>query len=420
MSTTPSMMCIKSGRRATVVVGPLAATLLLAAPLSWAEGLTDDLAAAIADSTVNLNFRYRFETVDDDAFAKDAWANTLRSRLTVAPKPVSDFGVLIEVDDVRHIGADNFNDSRNGVTDRPGVTDPEGTDLNQALLRYTGFTGTEITVGRQRILRANHRFIGNVGWRQNEQTYDAAGISHRFSDKINASYAYVGQVNRIWGPDNGTPPADLDSNTHLLDLAWNINPAISLAAYGYLMDFDNGDGLSNQTFGLRATGGTEVVTGWKGTYAVEFAQQSDYADNPVNYDAGYYLLEGGISSEQLGFKLGYEVLEGDSSAGSAFRTPLATLHAFQGWADKFTSTPDRGLEDLYVGVTGKALGANLALVIHDFSAETGGGDWGTELDLSANWAIGKHYAVLLKGATYDADDLSTDASKYWVMLTAAF
>jgi hypothetical protein len=131
----------------------------------------------------------------------------------------------------------------------------------------------------------------------------------------------------------------------------------------------------------------------------------------------------GTTSRGIGaarFKLGYEVLEGDAAAGSAFRTPLATLHAFQGWADKFLTTPDDGIEDLYVGVTGKALGADLMLVFHDFSAETGSGDWGTEFDVSANWAIGKHYAVLLKGATYDSDDFSTDASKYWVMLTAAF
>lgn len=420
MSTTHRTMCTRSGRRAVSILGPLAAALLMSMPQARAEGLTDELAAAVAGSTVNLNFRYRFEAVDDDAFSKDAWANTLRSRITVAPKPVSDFSVLLEVDDIRHIGADNFNDSRNGVTDRPGVTDPEGLDLNQALIRYTGFTDTDITVGRQRILRANHRFIGNVGWRQNEQTYDAAGVSHRVNDKISASYAFVGQVNRIHGPDDGTPPADLDSNAHLFDVAWNFSPAVALAAYGYLMDFDNADGLSNQTFGVRATGGTELANGWKGTWAVEVAEQSDYGDNPVDYDAGYYLLEAGLNAEQLGFKLGYEVLEGDSSAGSAFRTPLATLHAFQGWADKFTTTPDNGIEDLYVAVTGKALGADLMLVIHDFSAETGGGDWGTELDLSANWAISKHYAVLLKGATYDADDFSTDANKYWVMLTAAF
>jgi len=420
MSTTPSTTSISFRRLRGILIAPLTAALLLNGPYANADDLTDELAAAVAGSTVNLNFRYRFEAVDDDAFDKEAWANTLRSRLTVAPKPVREFSVLLEVDDVRHIGADNFNDTRNGVTDRPGVTDPEGTDLNQALLRYTGFVDTEITVGRQRILRANHRFIGNVGWRQNEQTYDAAGISHRFSDKFNASYAFVGQVNRIYGPDDGTPPADLDSHTHLVDASWNYSPALTLSAYAYLMDFDNADTLSNQTFGVRATGATDVNASLKGTWAVEVAEQSDYGDNPVGYDAGYYLLEAGLNTDRLGVRLGYEVLEGDSSAGSAFRTPLATLHAFQGWADKFTTTPDNGLEDLYAAVTGKLLGADLTLVFHDFSAETGGGDWGTEFDLSANWAFGKHYAVLVKGATYDADDYSTDANKYWVMLTAAF
>lgn len=401
-------------------VATLAAATWLLAPGAHGADLTEDLAAAIAGSTVNLGFRYRFEAVDDDAFAKDAWASTLRSRLTVAPKPVAGFGVLLEVDDVRHVGADNFNDTRNGVTDRPGVTDPEGTDLNQALLRYTGWKDTEVILGRQRIERANQRFVGGVGWRQNEQTFDAAGISHRFGKQLTASYSWVGQVNRIQGPDDGTPPADLDSNTHLLDASWSAGPLMTLSAYGYLMDFDNAASLSNDTFGLRATGASEVSTGWKVGYTLEYARQSDYGENPVDYDAGYSLIEAGLSSAQIGFKVGWEVLEGDSNAGSAFRTPLATLHAFQGWADKFLTTPDAGVEDLYLAVTGKALGADLLLRAHDFGAQAGNADWGTELDFSANWPLGKHYAVLLKGATYDADDFSSDTSKYWVMLTAAF
>ncbi len=398
----------------------LVAALVVTLPGQAAESLTDEFAAAVAGSTVHLGFRYRFEAVDDDAFAKDAWASTLRSRLTVAPQPVRGFGVVLEVDDVRHVGADNFNDTRNGVTDRPGVTDPKGTDLNQALLRYTGFAGTELVVGRQRIERANQRFVGGVGWRQNEQTFDAAGISHRFSDRLTMSYAWVGQVNRIQGPEEGTPPADLDSNTHLLDASWSAGPLVNLSAYGYLMDFDNAASLSSQTFGLRATGAAEVSPGWKLGYAIEYARQADYGDNPVDYDAGYSLVELGVSTARVGVKAGWEVLEGDTAPGSAFRTPLATLHAFQGWADKFLTTPDAGVEDLYLAITGKALGADLVLRAHDFSAQAGSADWGTELDFSANWPLGTHYAVLLKGATYDADDFSTDASKYWVMLTATF
>lgn len=406
-------------RRAATATGIIGA-VLLAAPVAHGSDLTEDLAAAVAGSTVNLGFRYRFEAVDDDAFANEAWASTLRSRLTVAPKPVAGFGVLLEVDDVRHVGADNFNDTRNGVTDRPGVADPEGTDLNQALLRYTGWQDTEVIVGRQRIERANQRFVGGVGWRQNEQTFDAAGISHKFGKRLTTSWSWVSRVNRIYGPDNGTPPADLDGNTHLLDASYAFSPLATVSVYGYLMDFDNADNLSNDTWGLRLTGGTEVTTGWKAGYALEFADQSDGGDNPVDYDASYYLVEGSISAARIGFKAGYEVLEGDSAPGSAFRTPLATLHAFQGWADKFATTPDAGVEDLYVAITGKALGADLLLRFHDFSAEEGSADWGTELDFSANWPIGKHYAVLLKGASYDADDLSTDTSKYWVQLSANF
>jgi hypothetical protein len=402
---------------AGVLVAPL---LALASGSSPAGTLTDQLADAVRESTVNFGFRYRFEAVDEDAFAKEAWASTLRSRVTAGTKPVGGFGLLVEVDDVRHIGADNFNDTRNGVSDRPGVTDPEGTDLNQALLRYTGSAGTELVLGRQRLERANQRFVGGVGWRQNEQTFDAVGVSHKFGNGLHASYAWVGQVNRIQGPDDGTPPADLDSNSHLLDASWSAGPVATLSAYGYLLDFADADALSNQTWGVRANGAAEVVAGWKLGYTLEFARQADYGDNPVGYEAGYYLAELGFGSPRVGLKAGWEVLEGDSAPGSAFRTPLATLHAFQGWADKFLTTPDAGVEDLYVAITGKALGADLLVRAHDFSAQTGSADWGTELDFSANWPIGKHYAVLLKGATYDADQLATDTNKYWLMLTATF
>src|SRR3546814_3293516 len=64
----------------------------------------------------------------------------------------------------------------------------------------------------------------------------------------------------------------------------------------------------------------------------------------------------------------------------AFQTPLATLHAFNGWADRFLSTPGNGLEDIYVGVGGKHGQWNWQALWHDFSADRGGADYGTELD----------------------------------------
>lgn len=399
----------------------LAAAVLATAPAAWGESFGDQLSAAVKGSTVDLNFRYRFEAVDDDAFNDDAWASTLRSRLTLTTQPLNGFSAVIEVDDVRDIGTStSFNDTRNGIIQRPIVADPDGTDLNQAYLRYTGFKDTDIKLGRQRILRNNERFISGSGWRQNEQTFDAISVSHQFASGLSTSYAWISQVNRVNGPDSGTPPADFDSSTHLLDASYRFSDALTLSGYWYRMDFRNADALSNKTVGLRATGSFALNDTWKLPYTVEYANQSDHADNPLSYHASYYLAEAGISSARVGLKLGYEVLEGSTTAGKAFRTPLATPHAFHGWADKFATTPDRGIEDFYVALTGKALGADLMLRFHDFSAEKGSADWGTEFDVSANWAIGKRYAVLLKGATYDADDFARDTNKYWLMLSASF
>ncbi len=375
---------------------------------------------SVANSSINLGFRYRFESVEDDAFDRDATANTLRSRLTVAPRPIGPFSLLLEVDDVRQIGNDAFNDQRNGNADRPAVIDPEGTDLNQAVVRFAGWTGGEINIGRMRIERNNQRFVGGVGWRQNEQTYDGAGIRQKFNDRLEGSYQYVSQVNRIQGPNNGTPPADLDSETHLVDLKYQWSPDLAVSGYWYLMDFSNSDALSNQTLGLRVAGGRQLADGLRLNLVGEYAYQEDHGDNPVSYDADYYAFEAGLAWSRIGVKVGVESLGGDAVAGKAFRTPLATLHAFQGWGDKFLTTPDRGILDTYVAVTGKALGADLVLRFHDFQAETGSQDWGTEVDFSANWPIGKYYAVLLKAATYDADDFAFDTDKYWLMLTANF
>jgi len=52
----------------------------------------------------------------------------------------------------------------------------------------------------------------------------------------------------------------------------------------------------------------------------------------------------------------------------AFQTPLGTNHAFQGWADRFLITPGDGIEDLFVTLSVKFLGANFVAMWHDFSS----------------------------------------------------
>jgi len=389
------------------------------AAVAGGEG-SASIGQAFTDGTFNVDFRYRLEQVDQDGLPQDATASTLRTRLTYRTAEYADFSLLVEVDDLRPLGSSSYNSTRNGKTDRPVVADPKGTDLNQAAIRFTGFDSTPVTLGRQRINRTNERFVGGVGWRQNEQTFDAFTLSHSVSDDLTVFYGYMNSVKRVFGPDSGTPAADLDTDSHLLDLSYQLQDNIHITGYMYLLDFDDAASLSNRTFGVRVAGSSKLGGDLGLNYQAELARQDDTGDNPNSYEASYLLLEGALAFSAIAVKVGYEVLEGDGVAGQSFQTPLATLHKFQGWADQFLSTPAGGIEDLYVGVSGTVLEGTYNLIYHDFSAQTGGGSYGDEIDASLQWKIGKHYGVLLKLAHYSADGFATDTEKYWVMFTASF
>lgn len=103
-----------------------------------------------------------------------------------------------------------------------------------------------------------------------------------------------------------------------------------------------------------------------------------------------------------------------------FRTPLATLHKFQGWADMFLTTPNGGIEDTYVGASVVFAGITAAAVWHDFEAEDGNSPYGEELDLSLTRKFGQYLTGMLKYADYDADNLAVDTRKVWVQLQLDF
>jgi hypothetical protein len=288
-------------------------------------------------------------------------------------------------------------------------------------------------LGRQRINLDNQRFIGSVAWRQNEQTFDGALTQLKPLDGLTLNYAYLDQVNTVFGPDNGrydnvTNPANIDGHSHLINAQYVFMPQLTATAYSYLLDLDNiavaptaAEGtLSSQTSGLRLNG---VVAGV--SYALEYAQQKDYGDNPLELDSEYYLAELGYTLKGVQLKAGYEVLGGDNGNGNrAFQTPLATKHAFQGWADQFLTTPADGIEDAYVGVTAPLLGGTLQAWYHDFSTEQGSDEYGNEIDLSYAHPIPgvKGLVGLLKYATYDSGDKArtVDTDKVWLQLQYSY
>src|SRR5690606_22959965 len=152
-----------------------------------------------------------------------------------------------------------------------------------------------------------------------------------------------------------------------------------LVGYGYWLDDKDLATASTRTLGLRYTGQQALGAATLG-WALEYAKQRDYAGNPLRVDADYVLFEPSLAAKGLSFKLGFERLGGDGSA--AFQTPLATLHAFNGWADKFLVTPANGLDDRYASVSGKFGSGRLddklgwTLAFHDYEADRGGADYG--------------------------------------------
>ena len=378
----------------------------------------DDLAGALKEGKTSLSFRLRHEQVEDDAFANDANASTLRTRLSYTSGQWKMLDLILEFDHVGHLFDERFNDTRNGKTTFPTVIDPKGADLNQAAVRYRrdGFTAV---AGRQRILLDNQRFIGGVGWRQNEQTYDALRLTATPVDKLTLDYAWVSDTRRIHGPDAGTPAPDLISDHHLVNVKYAASKAFTPVAYMYALDFADSAALSSQTIGAYLMGEVALDSVTL-DYRVEGAQQSDYGDNPNDYDADYLLLSvgGKVSGVRLG--LASETLGADSDANIGFATPLATGHAFQGWADKFLATPTTGIVDTYASLGGAVKGVNLLAVYHEYESDTGSIDQGEELNLQASKKFGANYTLTLKYADYSAGDVGTDTQKIWLMAEAVF
>ncbi|MDG1287252.1 MAG: alginate export family protein [Rickettsiales bacterium] len=380
----------------------------------------------IDDATPYIDVRYRFEHVDQAGFGKDANASTLRTKLGYKTGTLEGFSGVVEIENVAEMGGETYNDTINGKTAYPVVADPDGTEVNKAYLQFTGIDDTVLRVGRQDHNLDNQRFIGTVGWRQNDQMYDSAAIINSSLPDTTLVYSYVDNVNRIFSDDH--PFGDLDTNTHVINASYDGWDFGKLTGYGYLIDLDDAAvaGLSSKTFGARFTGSTPIDENVKLLYTAEYARQSEHGDNPIDYSADYYTLEGGLAYAGLTAKAGFESLGSDNGGTVSFQTPLATLHKFNGWADKFLATPATGLEDIYGSLFYKASGTGseivdgttFGVIYHDFSAETGGANYGNEWDAVIKRNFMDHYSVMLKYADYDADTLSTDTEKFWFQLGA--
>jgi hypothetical protein len=399
----------------------IAMTLMAVGGVAGADA--NSLADAVTGGEGHVALRYRFEHVDQEDFAEDADASTLRLRLNYTTRAWRNFSMLGEFDYIGELIVNDFNSGAGtspGRTQYPVVADPKGADLNQLYVDFTGVPGWQWRLGRQRILIDDHRFVGNVGWRQNEQTFDALSVTSKSLPRTELFYSFVSNVNRVFG--DTVADGDHGMSTHLLHAKIDLNERIAVTPYGFYIDDDDDPAASTSTFGVRLAI-SHALAGGTMNFLADAARQADAANAPVDFDATYLRVDV-LWTSRTGWSLraGAESLGGDHTVpGTAFRTPLATLHAFQGWADQFLVTPNGGIDDLYGNLGYRHGQWQWQAAFHDFSAESGSADYGTELDFSLTRNFGERYGLMLKSAIFNADEAPfVDTRKYWLMLNADY
>jgi hypothetical protein len=395
-----------------IILGLLAALPVLPANALEIDGV---------NGTLLLDGRVRFEAANTTGL-KDSDALTYRLRLGYQAE-LNDFVTLLAEGEFTvdtTLGDYDAYPNAEGDNGYTLIADPQNVELNRFQLDFD-FEPVKAVVGRQRIIRNNARFVGNVGWRQNEQTFDAVSLSASPVEGLELYYAYLDTAHRIFGQRaSASALKKWEMDNHVIEASYAAPADVKVGAYAYLFEIKTDASASSDTYGIWASGklgldAEDQTLSWR----VEWARQSDNGMSTGDFENDYYHFTLAAEAADLGtVTVGYEILEGNGERG--FSTPLATLHAHNGFADAFLSTPANGLVDLYIKAATK-FGDNLsaALIYHDFEAETGSVDFGEEIDLVVGYKISESLSTTAKVAVFDGKAYA-NITKLWVQVDMKF
>jgi hypothetical protein len=379
--------------------------------------------------------RLRWESVEADP--RSAHAETLRIRagaeLAHAPSHLS---LLAEGSGTIPFGSAHsaFSYAAPSAQYRPEratIADGASLGLNRLQLRYATKAAT-LTLGRQRVIIDDQRFVGNGPWRQTEQTFDAARAQlARGVLMLDATHAI--RQNTVNGTD-GAPRHALPGRFTFIS-GGLVTPNAALKGFAYLLDYEPRPFLdqpgvrstfdSSQTFGLRSTNRLPLGHGVALAITGSIARQSAFARNPNPYAATYSSLEGALTLGRQTATITREVLGADRRAGWAVQTPMSSLHKFNGWADMFLTTPAGGLRDTALGLGGPLPAVKgvprvtYAVAHHWFGADAGALRYGKEIDASLGLSTGR-IAWLAKLADYRAQGFGVNTRKLWLQAEFVF
>jgi hypothetical protein len=311
---------------------------------------------------------------------------------------------ILEYDAVTALSKTSYNNKINTLN-RSVIADPTGLNLNQVALMYDNKI-IKATLGRQRIVLGNQRFVGGVAWRQNEQTYDALRIKAQANKFLNIDYGYVNQIHTIL---NTRKSGDI----HLLNMSYQPTNHHKVVLFNYRIDI-GAENFSTNTYGFRYTGKFNTLT-LDSSYAIQKTDSDTSLDTKTHYSS---ISFSGKIYKKYTWKIGQEVLSSDNGI-IGFKTPLATLHKFQGFADAFLTTPNDGLQDRYIGIGINISKFKVSIAHHEFKLVESSLDYGNELNLTVVYPVNKQLKIVTKYADFNAVNGLKDTKKAWLMIQFA-
>jgi len=463
----------------------MSAVALTAIIGSFSSASAADGINILSNLKLDAQIRPRYEMVDDKTlnaagtdkkFAK-ANAFTVRTKLKVTGNlfDVDGLSASVGIISVNNFGSHDYNakDGHNymdGTKPYAVVLDPQKAMISNAEINYK-VGNTLLHAGRGQVNLDNQRFIGTVGWRQLERSYDSVFIANNSVKNLSLLAAWVYGLQGVgnvptkahytlnkktgkaeWVSATQSPIGEdtYDTNTVLLHAAYTVAPALKITAYDYM--------IANfaDIYGIALTGNVKMDA-LKLNYRAEYAAENDPtmeihkhgADvynkttglwSSKKVDATYYNLDLGANISGILAGVNYEFQSGkslnDTSATTkTFYSPLGTNHKFNGWADMFlTGTPDGGLIDANARLGYKAKGFGKFLAIyHQFTTDKNmldskgiqTDDLGSEIDVVyVNKIPGvKNLTGLLKYADYSKGKVAKynhDKKLFWAQLDYKF
>ena len=353
-----------------------------------------------------LDLRLRHEFANLGQGERHANALTLRARVGVGSRTWRGFSFLVEGEGIVAADTSSYWDATGRPNGRSAIADPVGLELNQATLNWESLRwGTDLRLGRQRIVLEDARFVGNVGWRQNEQTFDAISVRSSFGrPDLELRYAYLWRARRVFGDEGFAPTRDFRMRSHLAALTWKVPERVRVTAFAVLLDIRPLALHSTNSVGLRVEATHPLGDGLDLRMLAGVARQVDAASNPVDFRSHAQWFSVALAAERVGaVEIGVERL-GSDAGRAGFSTPLATLHEFNGWADGFLDNGGpAGLRDLWLALRSDRFRPyEMELRWHHFSNDLDGETLGTELDLSLRRQLGPWLSIVGKLAWFDA------------------